>query len=103
MGRAGMTTGRLNVGGIGASTRAGAATDSALSPENPALKALRTVIADKRVRTVETAVCEACPGLRRNGVLRRRWREARAEVTVRGATALGDVEGTVVSAEVLRK
>ncbi|WP_315066067.1 cell filamentation protein Fic, partial [Actinomyces oris] len=102
-GRPGMPTDGLNIGGVGAGARAGAATDGAPSLEDPALEALRAVAADERVRAAEAAVREACSELRWNEALRRRWREARAEAVIRGAIASGGVEGAVVSAEVLRE
>ena len=101
--RTGVLTEGLNIGGVGAGARAGAATDGAPSPEDPALEALRAVAADERVRAAEAAVREACSELRWNEALRRRWREARAEAAIRGAIASGGVEGAVVSAEVLRE
>ena len=69
-----MMTEGLNIGGVGAGARAGAATDGAPSPEDPALEALRAVAADERVRAAEAAVRETCSELRWNEALRRRWR-----------------------------
>lgn len=70
---------------------------------DPAVAALRAVAADPRVRDAETAVREASTALRWNEALRRRWREARAEASVRGAVASATVEGAVVPEGLLRE
>ncbi len=67
------------------------------------LSALRALDSDPRVLEATQAVRQAATELRWAQVLRRRWREARAEATVRSAVASGAVEGAVVSAAWLRE
>ncbi|SPT54286.1 Uncharacterised protein [Actinomyces bovis] len=69
----------------------------------PLLEALRVIDAEPRVRAANAALRQATAELRWSQVLRRRWREARAEATLRCAVASGAVEGAVVSAGVLRE
>ncbi|WP_172191798.1 Fic family protein [Actinomyces faecalis] len=66
-------------------------------------QALGALAADPRVRQAQEALREASTRLRWNEVLRRRWREARAEAAVRGAIASAAVEGAVVPASTLRQ
>lgn len=56
-----------------------------------------------RVREAESAVREAATELRWAEALRRRWREARAEASIRAAIASAAVEGASVSPQVLRE
>nr|WP_127843451.1 cell filamentation protein Fic [Actinomyces wuliandei] len=77
--------------------RGEAAADSA------ALAALEAIAGDRRVAQAEEAVREASARLRWHEALRRRWREARAEASVRCAVASGGVDGVVLPASVLRE
>lgn len=77
----------------------------ATAPDGAAslLPALQALGADPQVREATQAVRQAATELRWAQALRRRWREARAEATVRCAVASGAVEGAVVSAAWLRE
>lgn len=90
-----------DVGGRG--PRGGAAENgTGAGAPDPAVAALRALVADQRVVDAEEALREASTELRWNEALRRRWREARAEAAVRGAIASGGVEGAVLPVDVLR-
>ncbi|QQO79021.1 Fic family protein [Actinomyces sp. HMT897] len=64
---------------------------------------LRALAAQPRVVRAQEALDEATAALRWNEALRRRWREARAEASVRCAVASGAVEGAPVPASLLRE
>ncbi|QQM67200.1 Fic family protein [Actinomyces weissii] len=73
-------------------------------PTDPALLAvLRRLDADPRVQAASAALREASAELRWSQVLRRRWREARAEANLCCAVASGAVEGAVVPLGLLRE
>ncbi|MBF0697888.1 Fic family protein [Actinomyces bowdenii] len=88
----------------GARAAATAAIPAPIEPQPGAvvLNALRAIAQDRRVLEAEEAIRQASAELRWHGALRRRWREARAESSIRGAVAGAGVEGVVVPAEVLR-
>lgn len=73
------------------------------SPADPALGALAALARHERVLRAEEAVRQASAELRWHGALRRRWREARAEASIRGAVASASIEGVVLPAGVLRE
>ncbi|CAM2990709.1 Fic family protein [Actinomyces slackii] len=70
---------------------------------SPALAALTALAGHERVRQAEEAVRQASAELRWHNALRRRWREARAETSIREAVASAGVEGAVLPASVLRE
>lgn len=67
------------------------------------LAVLRRIDADPRVQAAGKALREASAALRWHQVLRRRWREARAETSLCCAVASGAVEGAVVPLALLRE
>ncbi|AYD91017.1 cell filamentation protein Fic [Actinomyces sp. 2119] len=67
------------------------------------MAALEAIAGDRRVARAEEVVREASARLRWHEALRRRWREARAEASVRCAAASGGVDGVVVPVDVLRE
>lgn len=71
--------------------------------EDPALAALALIARDERVLRAEEAVRQASQELRWHGALRRRWREARAEASIRCAAASASAEGVILPAGVLRE
>lgn len=74
------------------------------APEPSALSwALEVVDRTPQVQRALSAVREASAQLRWHEALRRRWREARAEASVRGAVASASLEGAVVPAARMRQ
>ncbi|WP_244963313.1 Fic family protein [Actinomyces trachealis] len=67
------------------------------------LDTLQVIDAEPRVRAANKVLREASAELRWSQVLRCRWRESRAEATLRCAVASGAVEGAVVPAALLRE
>lgn len=72
-------------------------------PANPQLSAALQALAEHpQIAQANDAVREATTELRWQEALRKRWREARAETSIRSAVASGAIEGAVIPAEVLR-
>lgn len=76
---------------------------SDVQPRSVALQAVEALVTHPRVREAESAVREAATELRWAEALRRRWREARAEASIRAAIASAAVDGASVSPQVLRE
>lgn len=70
---------------------------------NALIDACLALAREERVAAASEALCEASAQLRWQEALRKRWREARAEASVRGAVSGAAIEGAVVSAQALRE
>lgn len=70
---------------------------------DPALAALAAIAGHEQVRQAQEALRQASAELRWHPALRRRWREARAEASIRSAVASASIEGVRIPAQVLRE
>ena len=70
---------------------------------NALIDACLALAREERVAAASVALYEASAQLRWQEALRKRWREARAEASVRGAVSGAAIEGAVVSAQALRE
>lgn len=70
---------------------------------NALIDACLALAREERVAAASEALYEASAQLRWQEPLRKRWREARAEASVRGAVSGAAIEGAVVSAQALRE
>lgn len=70
---------------------------------NALIDACLALAREERVAAASEALHEASAQLRWQEALRKRWREARAEASVRGAVSGAAIEGAVVSAQALRE
>lgn len=70
---------------------------------NALIDACLALAREERVAAASEALYEGSAQLRWQEALRKRWREARAEASVRGAVSGAAIEGAVVSAQALRE
>ncbi len=70
---------------------------------NALIDACLALAREERVAAASEALHEASAQLRWQEALRKRWREARAEASVRAAVSGAAIEGAVVSAQALRE